>query len=113
MSNVDERFLLLLYDMPTEIKRKFPKADVRVKNNKKIKFGDFDDWGSGVAGTYESYVVDKNSEKQIAVITTVITLKDRWQEDEEGNEEQPYDGFEDAADINITDIKYLEEVNKK
>ena len=29
------------------------------------------------------------------------------------NEEQPYNSFEDAAEINITDIKYLEEAKNE
>ncbi len=105
MGDVSEDFLQLLYDMPTSITKRYPKS--KVLKYKKIKYGDFDDWGSEVAGTYESYVVDEDNEKQIAVITTVITLKERWQENEEGDEEQPYDSFEDAADIDVTNIRYI------
>lgn len=71
---------------------------------KKVFNGPFDDWSSGVAGTYISLVYKNN--KPFATMTTLVKLHERYDK----NNEEPYEDFEDAAIIKGGKIRLINKV---
>ena len=110
MGNIVGDFLQTLYDMPIEISKKYPGA--KVLNYKKIKCGDFDDWGLGASGIYEAYVVN-GKDKQVAIIYYKLTIQNRYDNNEDGNKTQKdFNSPIDAIDVVIERIKYNEVKNE-